>query len=119
MARLGIASLGWCMALHRNNEWKVLKDQFEELRQRESGSVLDAQETFDDEICRRFGEMISRAAVGKSEWQILRPSLHDADTLGFVWAATKDEALELAIEQLKLSDPPKNNLVAVRVLDGR
>jgi hypothetical protein len=34
-------------------------------------------------------------------------------------AATKDEALELAIEQFKISDPPKDNLVAVRVLDGR
>ena len=46
------------------NEWIAVKDQFEELKQRESQSVPDVQETFDEEIRRRFGEMISRAAVG-------------------------------------------------------
>ena len=47
------------------NEWITVKDQFEELKQRESQSVPDVQEAFDEEIRRRFGEMISRAAVGK------------------------------------------------------
>jgi hypothetical protein len=49
------------------NEGDAVKDQFEELRKRESGSVSDVQKTFDDEIRRRFGEMISRAVVGKAK----------------------------------------------------
>jgi hypothetical protein len=51
-----------------DNEWKVLKDQFEELtRRRESQPVADTLEIFDAEIRRRFGEMIFRATIGTSK----------------------------------------------------
>jgi hypothetical protein len=47
-----------------NNEWKALKDQFEELTRRQSAP--DIEEIFDAEIRRRFGAMIYRAATSKN-----------------------------------------------------
>jgi hypothetical protein len=49
------------------NEWKALKDQFEELRRHQSESVPDIERIFDTQIRLRFGEMIYRAIISTSK----------------------------------------------------
>ena len=47
------------------NEWTAVKERFEELRRRESESAPALEDIFDDEIRRRFGQMISRSASAR------------------------------------------------------
>ena len=51
-----------------DEELKALKDQFEELIRSESASEADLQTLCDAQIRLRFGEMISRATMGKSKY---------------------------------------------------
>jgi hypothetical protein len=43
----------------QGGEWKLLKDQFDALIRNERARSDDVEKLFDDEIRRRFGEMIS------------------------------------------------------------
>jgi hypothetical protein len=55
------------MPQHPNDKRPTaLKDQFEELRCRDAGKVPDIEELLDEQIRRRFGEMISRAIIDAS-----------------------------------------------------
>jgi hypothetical protein len=52
----------------QRGEWKLLKDQFDALIRNERAPSDDAEKLFDDEIRRRFGEMISSS--------LLKPRAH-------------------------------------------
>ena len=47
----------------QRSEWKILKDQFDELIRNEGAQPDDVKEFFDAQIRRRFGEMISQALL--------------------------------------------------------
>jgi hypothetical protein len=52
------------MSQNSNDEWKALRDRFEELRQQ---SELDLEEIIDAQSRQRFGEMIARSVIGASK----------------------------------------------------
>ena len=47
----------------QRGEWKLLKDQFEAMIRNEQARSDDVDRLFDDEIRRRFGEMISSSLL--------------------------------------------------------
>jgi hypothetical protein len=51
----------------RRNEWKDLKDQFDELIRSGRAKDDDVEKLFDAQIRRRFGEMISQALLNPKE----------------------------------------------------
>ena len=49
----------------KTNEWTLLRDQFRALARNEGGREDSLEQFVDDGICRRFGELISRACSRK------------------------------------------------------
>ena len=50
----------------QRGEWKLLKDQFEAMIRNEQARSDELDRLFDDEIRRRFGEMISSSLLKPS-----------------------------------------------------
>ena len=50
----------------QRSEWKLLKDEFDALIRNERARSDDVDKLFDDEIRRRFGEMISSSLLKRA-----------------------------------------------------
>jgi hypothetical protein len=55
-------------------EWNLLKRQFDALVHDESVNADSIEKTLDDQVRRRFAEMINRAVEGRTSGQVLRES---------------------------------------------
>ena len=55
-----------------------------------------------------------------AEWQILKPSETVVQTIGFVFAATKEEALDTAFRKFGIDNPiDRQGIVAIEVISSR
>jgi hypothetical protein len=55
-------------------EWNLLKRQFDALVHDESVNADSIEKTLDDQVRRRFAEMINRAVEGRTSGRVLRES---------------------------------------------
>ena len=58
----------------KTNEWTLLRDQFRALARNEGGREDSLEQFVDDGICRRFGELISGACLGRRKQTFPRAS---------------------------------------------
>jgi hypothetical protein len=58
----------------KTNEWTLLRDQFRALARNEGGREDSLEQFVDDGTCRRFGESISDACLGRRKQTFPRAS---------------------------------------------